>query len=42
MPLFGGAGQTGEGREGQTGVEENTGVSGLGRESFLFSAAEGE
>lgn len=30
MPLFGGAGQTGEGREGQTGVEENTWVGGLG------------
>ena len=30
MPLFGGAGQTGEGREGQTGVEEDTGVGGLG------------
>ena len=30
MPLFGGAGQTGEGREGQTGVEENTGVTRFG------------
>lgn len=31
MPLFGGAGQTGEGREGQTGVEENAGVTRFGR-----------
>ena len=30
MPLFGGAGQTSEGREGQTGVEEDAGVGGLG------------
>ena len=30
MPLFGGAGQTGEGREGQTGVEEDTGVTRFG------------
>lgn len=31
MPLFGGAGQTGEGREGQTGVEEDAGVTRFGR-----------
>lgn len=31
MALFGGAGQTGEGRESQAGVEEDTGVGGLGR-----------
>ena len=30
MPLFGGAGQTGEGREGQTGVEEDAGVTRFG------------
>ena len=30
MPLFGGAGQTGEGREGQTGIEEDTGVTRFG------------
>ena len=41
MPLFGGAGQTGEGREGQTGVEENTGVSGLGRVLLILGCGGG-
>ena len=41
MPLFGGAGQTGEGREGQTGVEEDTGVGGLGRVLLILGCGGG-
>ena len=41
MPLFGGAGQTGEGREGQTGVEEDTGVGGLGRVLLILGRGGG-
>lgn len=41
MPLFGGAGQTGEGREGQTGVEENAGVGGLGRVLLILGCGGG-
>lgn len=41
MPLFGGAGQTGEGREGQTGVEEDAGVSGLGRVLLILGCGGG-
>lgn len=36
MPLFGGAGQTGEGREGQTGVEENAGVTRFGGDGRIL------
>ena len=41
MPLFGGVGQTGEGREGQTGVEEDAGVSGLGRVLLILGCGGG-
>ena len=41
MPLFGGAGQTGEGREGQTGVEEDTGVGGLGGVLLILGCGRG-
>ena len=41
MPLFGGAGQTGEGREGQTGVEEDAGVGGLGRVLLILGCGGG-
>lgn len=41
MPLFGGAGQTGEGREGQAGVEEDAGVSGLGRVLLILGCGGG-
>ena len=36
MPLFGGAGQTGEGRESRTGVEEDTGVTRFGRDGRIL------
>ena len=36
VPLFGGVGQAGEGREGQTGVEENTGVTRFGRDGRIL------
>lgn len=41
MPLFGGAGQTGEGREGQTGVEENAGVTRFGRVLLILGRGGG-